>query len=572
MKLPPIKRLLAMLVCYIVVSYSLVNAQSLPTWGWANGITGYYNEEGLGIDIDRNNNCYITGYYVTAGIQIGNLAPTPPSTNYDFILVKYDSIGNPIWYRTAEGNAFEFGNKIKVDSMNNILVLGQFNSYHLKFSNSTVYLSNAGYNYDLFLAQYSPNGGLAWVKRFGGIKSEWGKGMTIDRKGNIYLIGHFDSPDFPVENYTLTNQGKDDIYLIKLNKYGNTLWVKSIGGSQMERGYDVVTDKNDDVYITGSFDSPQIMVDTAVLTNSGITNFFVARYDGNGNLKWAKKFGNNQNDECISIAVDDDFNIYMTGWYHSNYILFDSIQLNKQDVNSGYIVQLDSLGKVNWAKSIYGDSTTYGTNVTVDKRGHIYLSGFAYGISYFIDTTQLPTPGANPFYLYLYLAKMTPKGEVVWGLKFGGGLSYDPDKTDYCSDMVANNKGSLYVVGNFGGDDSACFGNKKIQGNNYLTNSDIFVAQLIDNPTSAIEWKQANEVLIAPNPTSSQLRITTQTILQNATITLFNTQGQAMKTVDNISGHSTTISASELPNGMYYLQLIDKDKLLTIQKFIVEKP
>lgn len=572
MKLPPIKRLLVVLACFWFFSYPSGNAQSLPTWGWINGITGTNNEEGLGIDIDRNNNSYITGYYATAGIQIGNLAPTPPNTNYDFILVKYDSTGKPVWYRTAEGNAYDFGNKIKVDSMNNILVLGQFNSYQLKFSNSTVYLSNASYNYDLFLAQYSPNGGLAWVKRFGGIKSEWGKGITIDRKGNIYLIGYFDSPTFPVENYTLTNQGKDDIYLIKLNKYGNTLWVKSIGGSQMDRGYDVVTDKNDDVYITGSFDSPQIMVDTAILTNSGTTNFFVARYDGNGNLKWAKKFGNNQNDECISMAVDNDFNIYMTGWYHSNYILFDSIRLNKQNVNSGFIVQLDSLGKVNWAKTIYGYAAAYGTKVTADKRGQIYLSGFAYGISYFIDTTQLPTPGTTPVHLYLYLAKMTQKGEVVWGLQFGGGLSYDPAKSDYCSDMVANNKGALYVVGNFGGQHGAWFGNKSIPSKNVVTCSDIFVAQLIDNPTTAIEWKQTNEVLIAPNPTSSQLRVTTQTILQNATITVFNTQGQAMKTVENIAGNSTTVSVSELPNGIYYLQLSDKDKLLTIQKFIVEKP
>ena len=72
-------------------------------------------------------------------------------------------------------------------------------------------------------------------------------------------------------------------------------WTKIAGGPSVDKLTGVATDLTGNVFITGYFDST-IVFDSVRLVSSGGTDVFVAKYDADGVLLWAKQVGG-QNDD-----------------------------------------------------------------------------------------------------------------------------------------------------------------------------------------------------------------------------------------------------------------------------------
>jgi len=101
----------------------------------------------------------------------------------------------------------DYGNDVTTDSSDNIYVTGSTGG---GLDGNT----NSG-NYDIFLLKYNSSGTKQWTKQLGTSSGDYGKGVTTDSSGNIYVTG--DTWGGLDGN---TNSGSNDIFLVKYNSSG----------------------------------------------------------------------------------------------------------------------------------------------------------------------------------------------------------------------------------------------------------------------------------------------------------------------------------------------------------------
>jgi hypothetical protein len=110
------------------------------------------------------------------------------------------------------------------DKNNNIIVGG---TYSENFFLNKKYFKAVGRN-DCFITQIDNNGEVIWGKSYGGMADENIYTIDVDYQGNVYIAGRFfGSPSFG--SYTLQSIGKSDVFIAKLNRSGDVIWVRSVG-------------------------------------------------------------------------------------------------------------------------------------------------------------------------------------------------------------------------------------------------------------------------------------------------------------------------------------------------------
>ena len=124
-------------------------------------------------------------------------------------------------------------------------------------------LTSAG-DSDMFVAKYNRDGALIWAKRAGGAQSEWAAGIALVADGSAFVTGPFGMYGTPV-GYTatfgagepneamLTSAGEDDIFVAKYNPDGTLAWAKRAGGASNDAGYDIAALPDGTTLVTGRF-------------------------------------------------------------------------------------------------------------------------------------------------------------------------------------------------------------------------------------------------------------------------------------------------------------------------------
>ena len=80
----------------------------------------------------------------------------------------------------------------------------------------------------------------------------YGYAVATDDSGNVYMAGTTGSSTGVAFNgFQNTWAGSNDAYLVKFDTYGNRKWATYYGGSSMDEGYAVATDKIGNVYLAG---------------------------------------------------------------------------------------------------------------------------------------------------------------------------------------------------------------------------------------------------------------------------------------------------------------------------------
>ncbi|MBI4946004.1 MAG: T9SS type A sorting domain-containing protein [Bacteroidetes bacterium] len=78
-----------------------------------------------------------------------------------------------------------------------------------------------------------------------------------------------------------------------------------------------------------------------------------------------------------------------------------------------------------------------------------------------------------------------------------------------------------------------------------------------------------NSITIFPNPFSTQTTLQTTTSCKNTTLTVYNSLGQQVKQLTNITGKSITLHRDNLPSGLYFIRLTQENKTLATDKLII---
>jgi alpha-tubulin suppressor-like RCC1 family protein len=78
-----------------------------------------------------------------------------------------------------------------------------------------------------------------------------------------------------------------------------------------------------------------------------------------------------------------------------------------------------------------------------------------------------------------------------------------------------------------------------------------------------------NPITVYPNPFSIKMILQSEYSLKDATLTIYNSIGQTMKQIKNISGHTFTFFRGTLPLGIYFYLLTENDKIITMEKIVI---
>jgi hypothetical protein len=368
------------------------------------------------------------------------------------------------WAKRAGLYEYDYGYGIATDNSGNVYVAGKY-EMNADFSGTT--LSNAG-NHDIYVAKYGSDGTLGWVTTGGGTLGDYAHSIACD--GNsIYIAGEIEGYgnliNFQNSAITLNSIGDNDLFLAKYDLNGTLLWAKSAGGLFNEKALGITYDNSGNVYICGFFNDTANFSGTKIYGTPGKANdIFVAKYDMNGTLQWVRQAGSAGRDEAKSIKCDANGNVYICGMYSNGAVFGSQTLTSPNGYFNAFVAKYTSAGTLSWVKTAGGDVDDVAWSLTVDNAGQVFVTGEYNAYAVFDSFSLLATgSGGNAD---IFVACYDATGNVKW-VKGAGGVLIDRARG------IGTDGTNIFITGQFG--TTASFGSFTATA---ADSSDIFIAGL----------------------------------------------------------------------------------------------
>jgi PKD repeat protein len=435
-----------------------ITLSALPAqnYNWSKKIGGTGDDRGRSIAVDGSGNTYITGHFsgtadFDPGTAVFNL--TAMGT-VDMFIAKYNAAGNFVWAFNAGGSSSNntAGKSIAVDGSGNVFVTGYFyGTADLDATPTFDNFTSSGLS-DVFISKYNSAGSYQWTKTIGSSNADVGYNLAVDGNGDVHVTGSFEgTADFDpgAGTATLLNVGSEDIFFAKYDGNGNYIWAKSVGSSSSDYGYGIALDINGNCYVTGYFNASADFnpgAGTNTLSPVSGDDFFIAKYDANGNHVWAKGIGGSGNDYSYNVAVDQNSDVFVTGFFEGT-VDFDPSAGTNNVTSSGlddiFFAKYNGSGTLQWAKNIGGTGTfDFGSNLAVSSTGDCYVTGRFTGTGDFdpgAGTANLTSSGLSD----IYFAKYNNNGDYQFAYKVGS------TGDDYSYSIAVDASQNIYLTGFF---------------------------------------------------------------------------------------------------------------------------
>lgn len=295
---------------------------------------------------------------------------------------------------------------------------------------------NAG-SRDPWLAKYDSEGNQLWTQQFGSSSFDTAYGAATDNLGNVYLVGYTEG------DLAGPRQAEfSDVWLAKYDGDGNQLWTQQFGSDVINLSFDIEVDSDGNVYLSGT-----TVEEAAGRTLFPLTDdFFVTKYDTNGNQQWFTQFGSPIEplsllnfDESYGVAVSNEGNVYATGWTYGD------LGGENAGVYDVWVSKQDNDGNLEWISQFGTEDLEFSWDIAVDSEGNSYATGWTLG--------DLGGESAGSY--DAWLAKYDNCGNQVWIQQFGTagddqafGVAVDSNDnifvTGYTNDnLAATNAGAF---------------------------------------------------------------------------------------------------------------------------------
>src|SRR5262249_4885834 len=145
---------------------------------------------------------------------------------------------------------------------------------------------------------------VQWVRSLGGPGKDYSDQVAVDSFGNCYVAGSFEqTARFWSGN--LTSAGDRDAFIAKFDPDGNLLWARRGGGVGKDGAEGLSVNAAGDVVVAGII-SGTAQIGTNHLVSAGDWDIFVAKYSAAGALQWARRAGGSGRDGAVGSALDDN--------------------------------------------------------------------------------------------------------------------------------------------------------------------------------------------------------------------------------------------------------------------------
>jgi len=293
---------------------------------------------------------------------------------------------------------------------------------------------------DILLAKFGPDGTHKWSKRFGDASSQDSGDVAIDASGNIYLAGTV-SGSIDLGGLLLTSAGSNDALVAKFDPDGNVVWAKLFGDTLSQSATTIGVTQAGQVVVGGEFQGGINLGGQPLLSPTMDTDLFVARLDSSGFHSMSRRFGGMGYEQMIAVALDSQDNIVLTGHFSGTLDFLGAGVLTAAGSDDVYVAKLLPNGSPEWARR-WGDAADQeALGLAITPADEVVLSGTMAGIIEFGDGTTLE---AAPMATNAYLVKVTPDGTPVWSKVLGGPMS----GSDWGMNLAVAN-GRIVVAGWF---------------------------------------------------------------------------------------------------------------------------
>ena len=226
-----------------------------------------------------------------------------------------------------------------------------------------------------YLVKTDALGKTTWTKDYGGRGSEEANSIQVTHDGGFVFTG-----------YSNSNNGKGDVYLVRTNDIGDTLWTKTFGGLGIDGGNSVWETKDNGFIITGETYS----------YGDGTVNAYLIRTDDKGEVIWTQTFGGNGIEQGNSVQETTDGGFIITG-------RTNSFGAGDYDV---YLIRTDNKGKKIWMHTFGGSGSEDGRSVKQTNNGGFIITGY---------TMSYGQGGSD-----IFLIRADKDGNQIWTQTYGG--------------------------------------------------------------------------------------------------------------------------------------------------------
>ena len=224
-----------------------------------------------------------------------------------------------------------------------------------------------------------------------------------------------------------------DFWLIKYNFNGEQEWQKVYGGSSDDRGYDIILSNDNNMVIFGSSKS----ADGDVSSNAGSNDFWIAKISNSGAIIWEKSLGYNGSDNGYSVIQTID----------NGYLLLGVLDVTASDGEGNnrissyrhaggdyWAVKLDSNGILEWSRYFGGNFTDTSYAACQTQGGDYIIIGSS-------DSNDIDISNNKGTYDF-WIIKISSEGNLIWEKSYGGS------EIDEALDITPTTDGNFIVCGN----------------------------------------------------------------------------------------------------------------------------
>lgn len=301
--------------------------------------------------------------------------------NQDILITQVTQDLSISWQKFYGGTDFESPTKIIATQDGGYAFVG-----YTKSSDGDI--GNIYGTYDIWVVKINEFGTIQWEKNYGGTSEDYGRGLLESPDGSYTILGYTTSNDMDVPNF----YGVADVLVIKTDEYGEVLWSKNYGGSQIDQATSILQTSSGNYLIAAVTNSN----DGDITGHISEFDFWALQLNPLGDILWQKPLGGTQNEIPYATLINNQNQWVLAGQTDSNDV---DVSGNHGGVDF-WMVVLDNVLEVENHSlsrfSIYPNPTEDILYINVPNESSVTIQLYtAVGQSVNISTTQLDINSQN---------------------------------------------------------------------------------------------------------------------------------------------------------------------------------